>query len=398
VHRFKKCRINYFSGISMSQNPSEAGIFHSDLSFIPRALCNEKALFVLLATSLLAIALAFLGQTLADPVSFVTILLSFLILLVVLPAGTSIAGLLLMDQARKQTPRPLRKAVSDGIPAFLRIFSIALLGIALMAIFILFLGVVLFVCKLPAVGPVLYAVLFPVLLISGSLLYLGLTAGLSMACPAVWSGSTVRETLETLRRIATNRSPELLVNLLLLAVLITLAELIFIGIVFAGSLPVMAMSATILGTVPSITLSSSATGGYALAGAFGLMTVLALVLTALAAMTMMGLNLIYLRITKDLPLTEAMEHGRFSASYGSTDKKEPTLPPFPQATATGNMGSSPSSGPQDILASLLTGTPPAATFAEFAENAKTALICPRCKATTQPGDRFCGECGGSVPG
>jgi uncharacterized integral membrane protein len=373
----------------MSQNPSEVGIFHFGLLHIPKALCNEKALFVLLVTGLLVMALVFLGYTLTASASFATILLTFPIPLVVLPAGASIAGLLLMDQARGQTPRPLRRAISDGISTFLRIFSITLLGIALMAVFILFLGVLLLVCKLPVVGPALYAALFPVLLILGGLLYFGLVAGLSMACPAIWNGATVGETLDMLRRIAANRSLELLANLLLLAVLIALAKFILLGIVFVGSLPVMMTSATILGDELFTTLFSSTMGGHTLAIAFGFMMVLALVLTALTAMTMMGLNLIYLRITKDLPPAEAMEHGWFSASRGSTDKKEPTLPPFLQAT--GSMDS----GTQDILASLLTETPPAATMVD---NANTTLICPHCKASTLPGDRFCGECGGSLQG
>jgi hypothetical protein len=380
----------------MSQNLPEVRVFHSGLLHIPRALCNEKALFALLATGLLAMALAFLGRVLAGSASFITVMLGLTIPLVVLPAGASVAGLLLMDQARGQTPRPFRKAISDGIPAFLRIFCIALLGIALTLIFMLFLGAVLFVCKLPVAGPVLYAVLFPVLLISGGLLYFGLMAGLLMACPAVWNGATVREALEMFRRIIANHSLELLLNLLLLAVLITLAKFILVGIVFVGSLPVLATSATILNTELLTAVFGLALGGYASAIAFGFMTILVLILAALAAMTMMGLSLIYLQITKDLPAPKAVGHAWPSAPHhGDGSASKPALSPFPQATATSNMGSSPDSGAQHTRASLLTGAPPASTAAE---SAKTAPICPRCKAATQPGDRFCGECGGNLPG
>jgi hypothetical protein len=321
----------------MPPNPSDVRIFHSGLLYIPKALCNEKALFALLTAGLLAMALTFLGQI--GSVPFVTVILTLIILLAILPAGASVAGLLLMDQARGQTPRPLRQALSDSIPVFRRISGIALLSTALMLIFMLFLGIVLLVCKLPAVGPVLYAALFPVLLILGGLLYLGLIVGLSIACPAIWNGATIREALEMLRQIIIHRTPELLANLLLLALLITLAKFILTAIIFIGSLPVLLTSAVLLNTDLNLftTILSSTTGGHALALTFGFTAILALMLTALVAMTMMGFNLIYLRITKHLP--EA-------------------------ATAP--------------------------------KNTKTASICPHCNTTTQLDDRFCGECGGSL--
>ncbi|MCL1825846.1 MAG: zinc ribbon domain-containing protein [Betaproteobacteria bacterium] len=373
----------------MSQNLSETGILHFGLSHIPKALCNEKALFVLLATNLTALALPFLGYALTGSVSLATVLLIFPTLLLILPAGTSVAGLLLMDQARGQTPRPLRKAVSDGIPSFLRILGIALLGVVLMVIFCLFLGLLLFICKLPAVGPVLYAVLFPVLLILAGLLYFGLIAGLSMACPAAWSGATIHEILETLWRIAANRAVELLLNLFLLAVLIGLANFILVSIVFAGSPFVLGISASILSD-SLISLFSSPK--YTFAIIFGSMTGLMLFLTALTAMTMMGLNLIYLRITKDLPPIRVREYAR-NPVFQSANKKEPIIQPAPQATS--DMSSAPGNDTQDILASLLAETVPAATVAE---NAETTQICPHCRTPTQAGDLFCGECGGRLQG
>ncbi|MDR2209427.1 MAG: zinc ribbon domain-containing protein [Azoarcus sp.] len=379
----------------MNQNMYEKGIFFSGLSNIPKALRNEKALFSLLVTGLVAMILAFLGRNLGG---FAGIMLSLLILLTVLPFGASVAGLLLMDQAREQTPRPLRKAISDGIPVYLRILGIALLGLVPVAIFILFLGILLLICKIPHVGPVLYAVLFPVLLISSGLLCFGFMAGLSMASPAIWAGATFRETLEILRQIANHRGLELLVNLLLLTVLISLAQFLLAGLAVVGSPPVVLTSTTILGIDPLAFLNSAVAShmvvlkvdSHVVAAAFGLMTVLVLVLAVTAAMAMMGLSLIYLRITKDLSSLETM---RTAAPHKGTDQKEPIPQPPPWSIETGD--NHPAAGIEDILASPPAETPPAATMAD---NAKTAPICPRCKVAAQPGDRFCGECGGNLHG
>ncbi len=378
----------------MNPNLSEAKTFYSGLSHIHKALYNEKALFALLATGLLMIALVYLGFTLSSSGSFaMTTLLAFLALFVVSPAGMSIAGLLLMDQARGQTPRPFRKAISDSIPAFLRTLGIALLGVVLMVAFYLFLSLLLFVCKLPVVGPALYAVLFPVLVILAGLLYFGLMAGLSMAYPAVWSGATIREALEMLWRITTNRIVELLVNLLLLAILFALAEFILFTIFFVGSQIVLVASASILGVqgIPGLAQGPGALFGalsasdYTLATIFGFMTGLMLFMTALMSMFMMGLNLIYLQITKDLP--PARERGYAWNPTPRSAGNKPITQPAPQA------GGHPGSGSPDILASLLGETPPPATPTRSME---TPPICPRCRVAAQPGDRFCGECGGSL--
>ncbi|MDR2881459.1 MAG: zinc ribbon domain-containing protein [Azoarcus sp.] len=383
-------------------NQDEAKILYSNLLHIPRALCNERALFVLLVTGLSMAVLAFLGYSLAGSVSpAIATLLIFPVLLLALHAGASIAGVLLMDQARGQTPRPLLKAVSDGIPACLRTLGIMLLAIVLMVLFYLFIYLLLFACKLPATGPVLYAVLFPVMVIAAGLLYFGLMAGLSMASPAIWNGATVSEALQILWRIVTNRTVELLVNLLLLTALIVLAELILFSVFFVGGQIIQGASASVLGTKSLFAFSQDPIGffaalsqsDYVYATIFGSVIGLMLFLAAIAAMALMGINLIYLQITKNLPQAKALERARIATPQGNTDKdkKEPTFQPVPQATAS--MSNNPDSGAPDILASFLAETAPAATA-----TGSTPRICPHCRALLQSGDRFCGECGGHIQG
>jgi hypothetical protein len=405
----------------MNPNLPETGILYSDLSQIPKALNNEKALFVLIATGLLTMGIVFVVAQLLTGSPVMSILLMSLTQLVILPAGTSIAGLLLRDQACGETPRPLRKAVSDGIPAFLRILGVMLISVLLMVAFLLCLSVLLFACKIPAVGPVLYAVLFPVLVILAGLLYFGLMAGLSMACPAVWNGATIRATLEIVWRIIAHRAVELLVNLFLLSVLIALAGFILTSIIFVGAHIILGMSVPILGDSFSGSLFTAVSGSKAsFAVRFGFMTGLMLFLSAMTAMYLMGLNLIYLRITKNLPLLKAQEYA-WNLMHQNKNREEPIIQPIRQATVPGgtsggagnldvqhvrdaggssgsmsaDTGSDPDGGAANILASLLAEAPSAPPPVE---KAKTIQICPHCRTPAEAGDRFCGECGGSLQG
>ena len=112
----------------MRPGQPEPGLYTS-LSRIPEALRNERALFALLVTNLLGAALIFLGYILHEPMIMVVLIV--LLSLLVLPIGSSIAGLLLMDQARGQPPRSLDKAALDGIYVFPRILGVSLLSVAM---------------------------------------------------------------------------------------------------------------------------------------------------------------------------------------------------------------------------------------------------------------------------
>ncbi|MDR1229465.1 MAG: zinc ribbon domain-containing protein [Azoarcus sp.] len=372
---------------------------HADLLRAVEALRNEKALFVLLVTGLLAGASIFLMYSLHDPGAFTSIVLSVFVFLL-LPVGASAAGLLLMDQARGLTPRPLGSAVPGGLFAALRLLVIFLANVAVMAVFYLFLGLLLFACKIPFLGPALYAVLFPILTVAAGLLCLGLFAAQSMAGPAIWNGATVSETLSMLVRIATRRGAELLVSLFLLAALVALAEFVLFGIVAIGGQTVLGASVSILGNslqnpagFPGLgIIQPIAANEYAQAIAFGFMLITVLVLTAVMALALMGLNLIYLRIAGD-PALAGTDSPNAPPPSGPGKAQETSSPPFEAraAVAAANPADKPAAhGVPDILAGL---------FAEAAPPAAAPpSTCPHCRAAIQPGDHYCGECGGKITG
>ncbi|MDR3087395.1 MAG: zinc ribbon domain-containing protein [Azoarcus sp.] len=377
------------------------------------ALRNEKAIFVLFVTGLLASALL-LGVRLSS--------LFFLLALLVFPVGGSIAGLLLMDQAQDREPRPLSQAVFDGTFAALRVFAVSLLAIAAVAVFYLLLGVLLFICKLPFVGAALYAVLFPLLTLLAGLLFFALYAGLAMAGPAIWSGASIREALDILWKIASGRIMELLISLFLLAALICLAEFLLAVIVAVGTQSVLSVSSFIVSDSISFqhitgVLVAGSPDEYTLALTFGTMIGLAMLLAIILAMGLMGANLIYLRITKDLPPFQARNgtqpatrRPEQETSRSGWERKEPGIQSAGEKTPAGvteNIPSAPpvppvSSGlpaaadPPDILAALLTEAPPQ-NVKPAGQSAPMPALCPLCLARIQPGDRFCGECGGKIP-
>jgi hypothetical protein len=416
--------------MSQIQRGSEAR--HFDLLWVSRALRNEKALFALLVTGLLAGTLIFLGAALADPKStsnsFLVAGLFVFLALLVFPVGGSIAGLLLMDQARGREPRALRYALFDGITAALRIFSVSLIGIVLVAVFYFFLGLLLFLCKAPVAGPVLYAVIFPILVVLAGLLFFSLLVALSMAGPAIWSGATIGEALNMLWQVATNRVMELLISLFFLTRIIALALFILGSILLVGCLTVKGASTAILSdSIPDLFGPGMNPGHYldneyAMAAIFGAMIGLVLILSALIAMAMMGLNLIYLRVTEDAPSPHTGERTQPLAHQDPWLKQEPpaqaaTLksPPWQRQEPTvssGAGGTSPKEAVSvtlpNILASIAaTATPPASpgivppaapevllAGTTPSAAAESLPVCPHCKAIARPGDHFCGECGG----
>ncbi|MDR0635301.1 MAG: zinc ribbon domain-containing protein [Azoarcus sp.] len=378
----------------MSLNPPEPGPRHADLLRVAEALRNEKALFALLVTGLLAGGLIWLGNSLGGSSSFMAVTLYAVVFLLIFPVGGACAGLLLMDQARGRETRALGKAVLDGIPTALRHIGVVLAGLAVTAVFFLFLYLLLFVCRVPFLGPALYAVLFPILAIAAGLLFFGFTAACAMAGPATWNGATAGETLSILARLAARRGPDLLTLLLALALLLFLIETALSGIVALGYLAVAGASSSVLsipilpGIVSGVALGAG--NEYAMAFAFGSMLALVLVSVAVTALAMMGLSLIYLRLAADPAPAQAREGVPDAPSHVFPEKKEPTIqpaetriaaPPPPAAAAPGTADDAP-----DILA------------ARPAEARPEAAACPHCQAAILPGDRFCGECGGKIQG
>jgi hypothetical protein len=400
------------------------------------ALRNERALFALLVTGLLVFASAFLGFRFFNPGSYAIKALFLFNFALVLPIGTSIAGLLLMDQAGGRSPRPFGEVIFEAFAIFPRIIGVALAILAFMLLLGLIFTLLLFVCKLPFVGPALYAVFLPVMLILGGLSYLFIIVIKTVALPAIWNGADFRETYIAVLKMASERLSELLLSLLLLLVLSALAVTVMFLLFSVGQAFVQCVSALVPGdalsfarlqsVLQSVLFGSFSQNEYSLAAVLGYAICFSLMLAVLTAINLMGFNLIYLRLNasqgrvspfacltgQEIPPSPPHETPQAEFPIKTPPAvtqphdmpqpvlfKEPTLTVTPSVTPPPAFLTEPPPPPVspvsqdtskdnlDIFASLLGNSPPPAPS-----------VCPNCQASLQPGDRFCGECGYKLPG
>lgn len=171
-----------------------------------QAVRNGRAVFVLLAAFAAAgLLLAMAESALAREAGTLAILEAGLAFTVAF-YGANAAGLLVMDEARGRNPRDVATAVVDALVSAHRLLLVLLFaGLAGCAVFVL-VALLVWLCRLPAVGPWLFTLVVPVGVVLGGLTVLAAVAVLGpLAAPAVWSGRTVRQTLHFLRRQVQHR-------------------------------------------------------------------------------------------------------------------------------------------------------------------------------------------------
>ncbi len=398
------------------------GARYFDLLRATDALRNWKAPGILIGSGLVAGLLVFLGGVIgAQMGGFVISALFAFLAMLVFPVGVSAAGLVLMDQAQGLPSRPLAVAVLDGVFAALKVLAVALIGALVVLAFYIVMALVLFLCKIPGLGPVLYAIAFPVLVVAG-MLFFSLYVALSMAGPAIWSGAGIKSAVAMLWQIATHRMVELLISLLLLGLLLGLVGAVVGGILGVGYFSVLGMSLPILGNEVMASLGGMFGGlggfggygarsgmGYMMAAGFGSMVIFALVGGALMSMALMGINLIYLRVAADLDPSEAerligdrLDEAKRKAqalkeeSQRRAEEARERLRQQQEAAQQARAAAAAESAAAEAARQAAPGVEPVVEAAP----AEAAVLshCPQCKAAIQPGDRFCGECGSKLSG
>ncbi|MDB5818176.1 MAG: hypothetical protein JWQ11_1816 [Rhizobacter sp.] len=114
--------------------------------------------------------------------------------------GASAAGLMLMDEARGGTSRDIEEAIGDSLAIGHRLVGVFLIvAVACAGLLAVIVGL-LWLCKLPLVGVVLFGAVTPVTVVGAGLAALALAAVVvPMTAPAIWSG---RSPLSTVRQLA----------------------------------------------------------------------------------------------------------------------------------------------------------------------------------------------------
>jgi hypothetical protein len=391
------------------------------------ALRNRRALAAMLGCMALGALVAGLCAVLADRFGVAMSVIGFAAMFVAGSLAINAAGLLLMDQARHAATRSLPEAIVHGlvcIPKF-TLLALVLGGVAL-AVFAVIAAVYL-VCKIPLLGPVLFVVVFPLSVVLSGLTLGALCLGLFLALPALWEGASVTRALAQTLAIARHRLVEALLLLTVVALLAGVVGLIVFGVLFGGLVPALGLASAILGgggpgVLPGI-LGPGAAGGagsaYATAAGIGGGLLWALTGSLFALVYLLGLNLVYLRLTDGLDIgaaesmlnatladakrqaaglgqqarsvaERARAQARQSAAAAHAALAKPRVPidtaPAPAAAADAASETSPTVRQAPRPARV---APPDSTAPAVA----ATLTCPHCLSAVGKPDRFCAVCG-----
>jgi hypothetical protein len=349
-------------------------------------MTNRRALLMLVASTIVALGIgALAGVLFAQYASWSNVLGQVLVLvaMLVLLTGFSASGLLLMDQARGVEIRGMIDAFLAALFTLPKVLGVLFTQGVLLLVLLLGVALLLFVCKIPGIGPVLYAVVFPVSAAITGIMLAGLFyVWTSLALPSIWQGCTYRETIARLWAITRMRLTFVMLMLLALSFLTFFTSSIVGGITFAGISMVGLLSSQIIGFGGSFSFSSLMSifgggmgeGGHMAAGMFGA-AVLVAAASALCAMVFVkGLCHIYLSACDGLDFSQAERE--LQARTEQLRKKAEAAQQRARAAAEASR------------ASAMTPAPAAASQASAG--------CPQCHAPASAGDRFCEHCGHSL--
>ncbi len=406
------------------------------------AVRNWRALALLLVTLVAAALVMGLGSLLAG-VSLFFVFLFMLAAYAVMFYGANAVGMMMMDEARGLPSRPMGAALAQALSSSHRLILVFLLVGALYVVGLIALALVLLLCKIPFLGPVLYAFVFPVaVVVAGVAMFALPTVVFPLSAPAIWNGAGTLQCVSQLLAIA--RRKLLMVLILMVAVTFIAGVVAFLigSILFAGTVTVAGMSAPILGGMGGMgaLMMGGAMGmggmggagmGHAVAAGIGGGMLFAAAFTLPGLVYLRGASTVYLRAVEglDLAAEQAVMDERIAAARAKAGAVQEQVRARAQQAAeraraaTEPPRPAPVPAPAPVAPAAPAGTPPAAppvpatsfpstvqasppTYApppvftppptpDFgATPAPAALLrCPACTAVVQPDDTFCGDCG-----
>ena len=378
------------SSIPAEATPLPSGISANALSSLFGAingLRNRRALIAMMACLVGGVLVAGL---LAQLGAFMTFL-GVLIWLVAAGIGVNAAGLLHMDDARGISPRSTVDALVQGLLCIPKLIALAILLFLVELAVFLVIAIVLFICKIPFLGPVLFTVVFPVSVVIAGITVLGLFLCMVLSLPAIWQGATIMRALSQTLAIARSRIVEAILLLAVVWLLAAVIALIVFGVLFSGLMPTLGLSASILGLgdlmggMGGMGMGGMGMGGmrggggggagHLVAGTLGLGVLWAIAASLVAQVYLLGLCLVYLRVTEglDLSATEAalrqkLDEARNRASdlgekaRAAANRATAPTPPAADAAATMQPPYNPAgmAAGSAAAASFAAATPPAA--------------------------------------
>lgn len=221
-------------------------------------------------------------------------LLSVLISAAILLIGTTATGFMLSDDVWGREPRAIAAALDAAAGAAHRVVILIGLAIGVLLAYLLVLALVFFVCKIPVIGPILYAAAFPLgAIITGVLVFSLFYVLLPLAAPCIWNGDDVTRAIATLREVLRQRPGHVFIMFLLLALLVLAASTIVGIVLFSGIGLTISLSIAVVGVGSGFDAGSMLMGhtgvGTGHAVAFGL-GMLVLGLTAGIPLALIGMK------------------------------------------------------------------------------------------------------------
>ncbi|MEP7139381.1 MAG: hypothetical protein ABI745_07140 [Caldimonas sp.] len=431
--------------VDPGSRPLPAGLSGQAFASIAEAihgLRNRNAIVAMLGCTFAGVIVAGALMAMAGTIGFLAALLAFLVWIVAIGTGINAAGLLQMDSARGISPRSLGDALVQGALCIPKLIVLALALLAVEIVVFIAIALLLVICKIPFLGPLLFVVVFPVSVVVAGVTITGLFICGVLSLPAIWQGAGITRALGQTLAIVKSRLLEAVLLLFVLGLLCFLVGMIVFGILAAGMLPTMAMSLSLVGFgglgVDSMMALSQGGGGHAIAGVIGAALLWAIAASLVGQVYLLGLSLVYLRVTDGLDLsaseaslraafddarrrtTELGERARqatqrgavspaagaaaapFAASAAAVPAAARVDPPLEETTtvASPRTVQAPDSDidlPLDRSATVSSipaySAPPAARPLPAAAPLPAATTCPQCLSGISPEDVFCGVCG-----
>ena len=380
-----------------------------------------------------------------------------LLAMILIAAGMSGAGILLMDKAKNIAPRSMLDAFLAGlwcIPKFLGFYVVVALVLAALAV----VGAIgYFLAKIPGIGPLFFFVLHPVLVIMAAAVLTSLLwVGFPLFTPAVWEGRGFKESLTLVIAVSRQRLVPTVLLFLALYVVVSVIGMVVFGALLPGYFFMSGLATSILGVgmtgngLAAITALMNGYGGgssgLVYAGILATALIFGLAFTLMMQVALMGVNLVYLSATDGLDTADtenALNAGLDEMKRRAREAQEKARQMAEEAKERARQRAAEQAAAQAAAAELATAqaqaqaaavlaaeqaeqqaaadrsateaaaaqaAPPDAAPPEpplLAEPAPSTNLppasaatatCPQCQHTVGHDDMFCGECGHRLKG
>jgi hypothetical protein len=273
-------------------------------------LRNRRALVAMLGCMFVGVIVGGLLVAMTGSLGMFASLLAAVVWVVAIGTGVNAAGLLQMDHARGISPRSTADALVYGLMCIPKLIVLGLVFLVVeIAVFII-IAVLLFICKIPFLGPLLFVVVFPVSVVVAGVTIVGLFLCMVLSLPAIWQGASITRALAQTFAIVRSRLLEAVLLLIFVGFLCFAVAAIIFGVLGFGLVPTLGMSMSIVGfggfgmeSMMAMSQGGGGGAGHAIAGAIGGALLWAVAASLIGQVYLLGLSLVYLRVTEGLDLT-----------------------------------------------------------------------------------------------